>query len=249
MSCCLVSCALSRPSTQLNNPLPTTHTHTQAGSLIGKGGVTISEIRAQSRARVLVLDENESRGEGAVPGERVVLVIGAPEACRKAHQLVSAALTADYHAPFLATLPYDHHLQPVSAAPPHHHAQHQYHQHLAAHAHHLAAHHHHHHLAGGQFPTAGTPSPLPSFASTPMGPRTPSASSLSSPSSGACSASAASANGSPHLSAFAFPVSGHHHHAHAHGARNDHSSAAAAAAEAINMVRVMGVCVCVWTDQ
>ena len=38
----------------------------QAGLLIGKAGVTITDIRMQSRARVLLLDEEQSAKEGAV---------------------------------------------------------------------------------------------------------------------------------------------------------------------------------------
>ena len=41
-------------------------TSPQAGLLIGKAGVTITDIRMQSRARVLLLDEEQSAKDGAV---------------------------------------------------------------------------------------------------------------------------------------------------------------------------------------
>jgi hypothetical protein len=93
----------------------------QAGLLIGKAGVTITDIRMQSRARVLLLDEEQSAKEGAVSirnmksqstsiiqrfdnlfplslsqieRERVLIIIGIPDYCRRAHQLIIAALSA-----------------------------------------------------------------------------------------------------------------------------------------------------------
>jgi transcription antitermination factor NusA-like protein len=40
----------------------------QAGQLIGKRGSTINEIRGQSQARIQVMNDDESRMEGAVSG-------------------------------------------------------------------------------------------------------------------------------------------------------------------------------------
>ncbi|GAB5029431.1 Hypothetical protein NocV09_00100460 [Nannochloropsis oceanica] len=66
----------------------------KAGLLLGKGGVIISKIRSKSKARVLLLDQSLSAKEGAIANERILIIIGKPDYCRRAHQLIIAALSA-----------------------------------------------------------------------------------------------------------------------------------------------------------
>jgi poly(rC)-binding protein 2/3/4 len=65
-----------------------------AGQLIGKKGATINEIRTNSGARVQLVSDEESAEEGALEGERVVVLTGDPEACRLAHKLICSVLAA-----------------------------------------------------------------------------------------------------------------------------------------------------------
>ncbi len=71
---------------------------TCAGQLIGKKGATINDIRTQSGARVQVLGEDESIDEGALDGERVVILLGEAEPCRVAHKLICSVMAATYAA-------------------------------------------------------------------------------------------------------------------------------------------------------
>ncbi|TFJ82812.1 hypothetical protein NSK_005887 [Nannochloropsis salina CCMP1776] len=63
-----------------------------AGALLGRAGSTISFIRSQSNARIVLLNEEESAMEGGIVGERVLLIVGIPDYCRRAHLLVLGAL-------------------------------------------------------------------------------------------------------------------------------------------------------------
>jgi predicted PilT family ATPase len=66
------------------------------GQLLGRKGRRVQEVKAQTGVRrIQVLTAEESRQEGGVRSERVVLLLGKGDACRRAHLLVSTIFAMD----------------------------------------------------------------------------------------------------------------------------------------------------------
>lgn len=66
------------------------------GQLFGWRGKRVQQVRSVAGVRrIQVLSVEESRQEGALYGERVVLLLGKRDACRRAHQLLCCVLAAD----------------------------------------------------------------------------------------------------------------------------------------------------------
>lgn len=68
----------------------------QVGQLLGRRGRRVQEIRGQTCVRrIQILDAEESRREGAIRTERVILLLGNGDHCRHAHHLISLILEMD----------------------------------------------------------------------------------------------------------------------------------------------------------
>ena len=66
------------------------------GQLLGRRGHRIQEMRMQTGVRrIQVLNAEESRLEGSIRNERIVIIMGTADQCRKAHQLISLTLECD----------------------------------------------------------------------------------------------------------------------------------------------------------
>lgn len=66
------------------------------GQLLSRRGWRVNDIRAQTGVRrIHVLNAGESQLEGSIRNERVVVVLGTAEQCRRAHQHISLILEAD----------------------------------------------------------------------------------------------------------------------------------------------------------
>jgi predicted RNA-binding protein YlqC (UPF0109 family) len=66
------------------------------GQLLGRRGRRVQEVKSQTGVRrIQVLTAEESRQEGGVRSERVVLLLGKGDNCRRAHHLISTILAMD----------------------------------------------------------------------------------------------------------------------------------------------------------
>jgi predicted RNA-binding protein YlqC (UPF0109 family) len=66
------------------------------GQLMGRRGRRIDEIRTQTGVRrIQVLSASESQQEGVIRQERIVVILGTAEQCRRAHQDITLVLEAD----------------------------------------------------------------------------------------------------------------------------------------------------------